>query len=142
MVVQEAAGRYYYATTTGIYNVVLSGNLICSNTSSGINVIKPCNLTPAFAEAGADKRICIADSAFIKGSVSGTAKRASWSGGNGLFIPNKDSLEIIYVPTAAEVTAGKLKLYLTGIRRPLLPRLRSLMFPSGVGMGSGLGGVR
>ena len=123
MVVQEAAGRYYYATTTGIYNVVLSGNLICSNTSSGINVIKPCNLTPAFAEAGADKRICIADSAFIKGSVSGTAKHASWSGGNGLFIPNKDSLEIIYVPTAAEVTAGKLKLYLTGIRRPLLPRL-------------------
>lgn len=68
----------------------------------------------ANANAGANQEACAADpNVTLNGSISGSALRASWSGGNGTFNPNANTLNAVYTPSAAEIAAGSVTLTLT-----------------------------
>jgi hypothetical protein len=68
----------------------------------------------AIANAGADREVCASDPAVtLNGSISGSALSATWSGGTGTFNPNANTLNAIYTPSAAEITAGTVTLTLT-----------------------------
>jgi gliding motility-associated-like protein len=65
------------------------------------------------ADAGPDRTIC-ANNARVE--LAGTVTRATggtWSGGNGTFAPNANTLNAVYTPTAAEIEAGTFRLTLT-----------------------------
>ncbi len=64
------------------------------------------------ADAGAASEIC--EGAFIElaGKVSGGASTGTWTGGLGKYDPSNTSLAGKYVPTAAEIKAGKVTLTL------------------------------
>ncbi len=67
------------------------------------------------ANAGADIAVCSNNAQVqLGGSVSG-AGGGQWSGGAGTFTPSIASLNAIYTPTAAEISAGTLTLTLTTI---------------------------
>ena len=64
-------------------------------------------------DAGLDKTICEADSAFLNDAViGGTASSVVWSGGSGYFYPNNTTLNAYYVPDATE-TGSSVTLTLT-----------------------------
>jgi hypothetical protein len=68
----------------------------------------------ATAAAGPDQTVCASSPAVtLAGSTSGSATSASWSGGGGSFNPNNSTLNAVYTPSAAEVTAGSATLTLT-----------------------------
>ncbi len=69
---------------------------------------------PITANAGADQIKCIQSPlATLNGSVTG-ASGGIWAGGTGTYSPNNTTLaNISYSPTAAELAAGSVKLYLT-----------------------------
>jgi hypothetical protein len=68
----------------------------------------------AVANAGADQEVCASDPAVtLNGSISGSALNASWSGGTGTFNPNAQTLNAVYTPSQAEITAGTVTLTLT-----------------------------
>ena len=68
----------------------------------------------AVANAGADAEVCASNPAVtLNGSISGSALNASWSGGTGTFNPNANTLNAVYTPSAAEITAGTVTLTLT-----------------------------
>ena len=45
--------------------------------------------------------------------VGGSATTGTWSGGTGTFTPNNTTLNAVYTPSAAEITAGTVTLILT-----------------------------
>ncbi|HKR23248.1 MAG TPA: hypothetical protein VJS17_11665, partial [Pyrinomonadaceae bacterium] len=64
--------------------------------------------------AGADQAVCANNPAVtLNGSISGSALSATWSGGSGTFSPNANTLNAVYTPSAAEITAGSVVLTLT-----------------------------
>jgi hypothetical protein len=68
----------------------------------------------ATANAGADREVCASDPAVtLNGSIGGAALSGSWSGGTGTFNPNANTLNAVYTPSAAEITAGTVTLTLT-----------------------------
>ena len=68
----------------------------------------------ANANAGVDQEVCAADpDVTLNGSFSGSALSASWSGGTGTFSPNANTLNAVYTPSGAEITAGSVVLTLT-----------------------------
>lgn len=68
---------------------------------------------PATANAGADQAICEGNTVALNGSIGGSALSATWSGGAGTFSPDNATLNAVYTPTAAEVSAGTVTLTLT-----------------------------
>jgi hypothetical protein len=68
----------------------------------------------AVSNAGADQEVCASSPAVtLNGSISGSALSASWSGGSGTFNPNANTLNAVYTPSQAEITAGTVTLTLT-----------------------------
>ena len=68
----------------------------------------------AVANAGADAEVCASDpDVTLNGSISGAALSGTWSGGNGTFSPNANTLNATYTPSAAEIAAGSVTLTLT-----------------------------
>lgn len=66
--------------------------------------------------AGPDQTICYNDTQFtLAGSITGTTTSQSWIGGAGIFTPNRNTLNAVYTPTAAEKTAGSVNLRLRAI---------------------------
>ncbi len=64
-------------------------------------------------DAGSDLQICANNSAVqLTGNVT-NASGGTWTGGSGSFAPNSNVLSPVYTPTAGELTAGTLSLYLT-----------------------------
>ncbi len=63
-------------------------------------------------DAGADQTICFGETAKLTGSVGGVATKGMWSGG-GVFLKDKTDLNATYAPSAAEMAAGAVKLFLT-----------------------------
>lgn len=55
---------------------------------------------------------CIGEKIKLVGKITGGASNGTWVGGNGKFIPNRAALDAIYIPDAAEITAGTLTLTL------------------------------
>ncbi len=46
----------------------------------------------------------------LAGSIGGSAGSATWSGGTGTYAPNNTTLNAVYTPSAAEITAGTVTL--------------------------------
>jgi hypothetical protein len=67
----------------------------------------------ATVNAGIDQTICAGGTATLAGAIGGSATSATWSGGTGTFAPNNTTLNAVYTPSAAEVTAGTVTLTLT-----------------------------
>ncbi|MBK7113654.1 MAG: gliding motility-associated C-terminal domain-containing protein [Flavobacteriales bacterium] len=106
----------YMPTTTEI----ASGSLTLTLTSTGTvycNAVTD-QMTIVFTgapivDAGSDLQICANNSAVqLTGNVT-NASGGTWTGGSGSFAPNSNVLSPVYTPTAGELTAGTLSLYLT-----------------------------
>jgi hypothetical protein len=70
----------------------------------------------ATVNAGVDVFICQSDNSFpqLNGGIGGAATSATWSGGNGTFTPNANTLNAVYNPTPAELAShGTIVLTLT-----------------------------
>ena len=67
----------------------------------------------AIADAGVDQTICSGSDVTLAGVVSGSATSGSWSGGNGTFVPDVNTLNAVYTPSADEIAAGFVTLTLT-----------------------------
>ncbi len=73
------------------------------------------NPTP-IVDAGANDDVCANDPEItLAGSVT-NAGGGRWSGGTGSFFPNDSTLNAIYTPSSAEITAGTVTLTLTSIQ--------------------------
>jgi len=73
------------------------------------------NATISVVDAGIDQTINMDESATLNGSIGGCATGAMWSGGGGTFNPDNITLNAIYTPSAAEISAGTVTLTLTSI---------------------------
>ena len=67
----------------------------------------------AIVFAGANQIVCHGSNVNLAGTLGGSATSATWTGGAGTYNPNNTSLNTIYTPTPAEITAGSVTLYLT-----------------------------
>ncbi|HNW98585.1 MAG TPA: choice-of-anchor L domain-containing protein, partial [Bacteroidales bacterium] len=67
----------------------------------------------ATVDAGAPQTICGGSTVTLAGVIGGGASSATWSGGGGTYNPNNTTLNAVYTPSAAEVTAGTVNLILT-----------------------------
>ena len=63
--------------------------------------------------AGLDQSICFNQTVQLNGSIGGSAKTATWSGGGGTFTKDNKTMNAVYRPTKAEVDAGTVTLTLT-----------------------------
>ncbi|MEO8590604.1 MAG: gliding motility-associated C-terminal domain-containing protein [Flavobacteriales bacterium] len=99
---------------------IASGSLTLTLTSTGTAF---CNavtdqMTIVFTgspivSAGSDLQICANNSAVqLTGNVT-NASGGTWTGGSGSFAPNSNVLSPVYTPSAGELAAGPLSLYLT-----------------------------
>ncbi|MBI4751827.1 MAG: VCBS repeat-containing protein [Acidobacteria bacterium] len=67
----------------------------------------------ATVDAGANQTICSTETVTLNGSIGGAASSATWTGGTGTFTPNAGTLNAVYTPSAAEISAGSVTLTLT-----------------------------
>lgn len=71
---------------------------------------------PGSVYAGEDSVICYSSSrVYLNGKVirpNGKLSTGSWSGGTGRFIPNRNTLNAVYIPSPAEVDNGVVQLIL------------------------------
>ncbi|MEI2750090.1 MAG: PKD domain-containing protein [Ferruginibacter sp.] len=88
-------------------NVTANGHTI-----SATFFIAGCPVPPT-ANAGANASFCANQTYTLNGAVGGSATAGSWSGGTGTYNPNANTLNAIYTPSAAEITAGTVTLTLT-----------------------------
>ena len=87
-----------------------TGNGNCASTSDNMTVFFTTSPT---VEAGVNQTVCANNPTItLNGSVT-IASGAVWTGGSGTFTPNNNTLNATYTPSAAEVTAGSVVLYLT-----------------------------
>jgi gliding motility-associated-like protein len=68
---------------------------------------------PATISAGIDQTICGNSTVTLAGTQGGSTTSATWSGGTGTFSPNATTLNAVYAPSAAEISAGNVTLTLT-----------------------------
>lgn len=87
-----------------------SGSQQCSDVSDQVTI----SFTPApVVNAGTDQTLCSANfPVALSGSVT-VATGGVWSGGNGTFTPNANSLTAAYTPSASEINNGYVMLTLT-----------------------------
>jgi len=67
------------------------------------------------ADAGVDQVLCANNSDVALNGAVTLAGGGQWTGGAGIFTPNANTLNAVYTPTAAEISAGSLTLTLTTI---------------------------
>lgn len=158
------AGSIAGGTTTGIWTTSGSGTFTPSNTalnatytpsagdaSVGSVVLTltstgacipvtdqmTLTITPApTANAGVDQSKCRNNAATTLNGVVTVASGGVWTGGAGTFSPSNSSLNPVYTPTAAELTAGSVLLTLTttgnGICSPVSDNMLITFTPSPV----------
>jgi len=110
----HVSGSTFDATglTAGQYTVTYTFTDIhsCSNSANAFVTVDP----PAAVNANTDQTICAGSTVTISGSVNGGASSGTWSSsGTGTFAPNATTLNAVYTPSAADVTAGTVSLTLT-----------------------------
>lgn len=96
----------------GTYWLQVTDSRGCSSPIQSVFVNQ--DAAPIQANAGPDLNICRQNSALV--NVSGAIQTASggiWSGGNGTYTANNTALNLLYAPTAAEVSLGFVDLTLT-----------------------------
>ena len=98
----------YTATAIGLYTLeVRTKNYPnCQKFSASVNVVT--NLT---VNAGPDQLVCSSGTAQLAGAVT-AATGGIWSGGSGSF-SDRTALNTVYTPSAADLSAGSVKLTLT-----------------------------
>ncbi|MFW0714622.1 PKD domain-containing protein [Pedobacter sp. N23S346] len=65
------------------------------------------------AGADADQILCFTGTSFtLAGTITGTVSSQTWIGGLGIFSPNRNDLNAVYTPTAAEKVNGSVNLIL------------------------------
>jgi gliding motility-associated-like protein len=106
------------ATYTPSAAEIAAGSVTLSLTSTGPCAVVTDNITitinpAAIANAGADQLICAGGTVTLNGTLGGSATSGTWSGGTGTFAPDANTLNAVYTPSAAEVTAGTVTLTLT-----------------------------
>ncbi len=96
--------------TAGTVTLTLTTTGPCATLTDNVTItINPA----ATVNAGPDQTICAGNTVTLAGSIGGSATGATWSGGTGTFAPNANTLNAVYTPSAAEVTAGTVTLTLT-----------------------------
>lgn len=105
----------------GTHNITLSDASGCPPVFNSVTVTS--FSVPITANAGTDQVKCIQSPlATLNGTVTG-ASGGIWAGGTGTFSPNNTTLSnITYSPTAAELAAGSVNLYLTTTGNGTCPR--------------------
>jgi len=98
------------STTTYYVETVSNTDPTCvSTTRTPVTVtVNP----QATANAGPNQTICAGSTVTLAGTIGGSATSATWTGG-GTFNPNATTLNAVYTPTPAQVTAGTATLTLT-----------------------------
>jgi gliding motility-associated-like protein len=98
-----AAGSVTLTLTT-------TGNGNCTPVTDEITI----TITDApTADAGPDASLCENNAEISLNGVITVATGASWTGGNGTFNPNPNTLDAVYTPSIGELTAGSVTLTLT-----------------------------
>jgi len=99
---------------------IASGNLILTLTTTGNGNCNPeqDQMTITFTasptvSSGLDQTVCANNPNVNLNGAIGIATGAQWSGGLGSYSPSSTTLNAIYTPTAVEITAGTITLYLT-----------------------------
>jgi len=84
---------------------------ICTSESDNVTI----TFTPSpTVDAGLPQSVCANNSAITLNGTMTVATGGIWTGGAGTYVPNANALNAVYTPSAAEATAGKVKLtYLT-----------------------------
>jgi gliding motility-associated-like protein len=77
------------------------------------------------ANAGDPRFICEGETIKLSGSVGGGATMGTWSGGMGTYINSNTDLVATYIPTPAEIAAGKVTLTLTSNSTGVCPIITS-----------------
>jgi gliding motility-associated-like protein len=99
--------------SSGMITIYLqsTNNGSCSSAKDSIKIV----FTPApVVYAGGDIIACTNEpQVALAGSVSGQSTTGQWSGGSGTYIPDDQTLNASYIPTAAEVALGTMTLTLT-----------------------------
>ncbi|HET6244456.1 MAG TPA: PKD domain-containing protein, partial [Bacteroidia bacterium] len=95
--------------TYTITNSISAGGGCIATSSTNTVTIDPA----ATVDAGTTINICAGQTVSVSGIIGGTASSATWSNGNGDYLPSASSLAMTYTPTAAEITAGFVNLILT-----------------------------
>jgi len=73
-------------------------------------------ITSPVVNAGADQTICYNVPNFLLGAaITGTVQNFTWIGGNGIFAPNRNTLNATYTPTVAERNSGSVNLVLRAV---------------------------
>ncbi|NVO20895.1 MAG: hypothetical protein HXX13_14440 [Bacteroidetes bacterium] len=67
----------------------------------------------AIVSAGPAQIICGGQTVLLAGTMGGSATSITWSGGTGSFAPNANTLNAVYTPSAAEISAGFVTLTIT-----------------------------
>lgn len=98
-------------TTYSLVSVEYSTPPTCTETVTGTATITVDQA--ATANAGPDQTICAGSTVQLAGVIGGSATSGTWSGGTGTFNPNATTLNAVYTPSAAEITAGTVQLQLT-----------------------------
>ena len=96
----------------GVYNVTYTYTDInnCTNSANADITVDP----PATSNANIDQTICAGSTVTLSGSVGGGASSGTWStSGTGEFMPNSSTLDAVYTPSLADITAGMVSLTLT-----------------------------
>jgi gliding motility-associated-like protein len=112
--VTVGTGASYYATAAGNYNVevkdILYDPLECPAASTIVSVSQG---TVPTVDAGSNQKKCASSPlATLNGSVQ-FATGGLWTGGAGTYTPGNNYLNTAYMPSASELSAGFVKLYLT-----------------------------
>lgn len=76
------------------------------------NILITINPVPV-VNAGSPQTICSGSAVNLSGIIGGSASSASWAGGTGSFSPGSGSLNAVYTPGPADISAGHVTLFLT-----------------------------
>ena len=100
-------------SVAGSYTVSI-GDELNSPTCPSFNLPIPVTLSLSpTVDAGDDQIICATSpEIFLQGAAENTAT-IEWSGGDGEFLPDENSLLASYIPTAAEISSGSITLTLS-----------------------------
>ncbi|MCH2042431.1 MAG: hypothetical protein MK185_17525, partial [Saccharospirillaceae bacterium] len=108
------------AVYTPTLGEIASGSvtLILTSVGNGNCIAVSDNVTYTFgpaptADAGVDQTLCENNADVTLAGVVTVSSGGEWTGGAGTFTPNANTLNAVYTPTAAELTAGTVTLTLT-----------------------------